>query len=177
MTYKNGARECLKFGMLSGLIMAAFLTFISQNPIFGVLVGFVWCVFYTFLMLIMIKLMEKNFSEVRAQMAKEKKIICDGSATVKGKGSWMFLSDAEILFCFHKSNHSNNKITISLIDIKSVATQKNKLIITLRTQTSVVAIVCRSKEWKRQIEEAIKRKIQKNDHIKIRPSIDILKKR
>lgn len=161
MTYKNEIKGYFVLGAMYGLPMGIFLGLINRSVVSGILVAIFGGLLFGFLMFLFNKPMEKKFSQMRAEMEKEKTIICDGTANILKNGGWMFLSETELLFCPHKMNVSSQEITIPLSDIQSVTVQKGRLFITTGAQTPIMAVVCRADAWKMHIETAIEKTTQK----------------
>lgn len=161
MTYKNEVKGYLLLAVIYGIPMGILLGLINKSILVGIFVGILGGLLFGFSMFLFNKPMEKKFAKMRAEMEKEKTVICDGAATILGNGGWIFLSETEMVFCPHKLNLSTKKISISLSDIESVKVQKGKLFITTNAETPIVAVVCRADEWKKHIEAAIEKTAQK----------------
>ena len=108
MVYKNEVKDyvliCLGgglvFGLLEGLIMSNMITGLISGAFFGV-------AFLVF-MVIFTNNLEKKSAQLRAEIAKVRKIICEGPANHKkganAIGGWLFLSEDAIEFYPHKMN-------------------------------------------------------------------------
>lgn len=161
MTYKNEIKGYFVLGAMYGLPMGIFLGLINRSVVSGILVAIFGGLLFGFLMFLFNKPMEKKFSKMRAELEKEKTIICDGTANIVKTVGWMFLTETELLFYPHKMNVSSQEITIPLSDIQSVTVQKGRLFITTGAQTPIMAVVCRADAWKMHIEAAIAKTVQK----------------
>lgn len=161
MTYKNEIKGYFVLGAMYGLPMGIFLGLVNQSIASGILVAIFGGLLFGFLMFLFNKPTEKKFAQMRAEMEKEKTIICDGTANILKNGGWMFLSETELLFCPHKMNVSSQEITIPLSDIQSVTVQKGRLFIATDVETPIMAVVCRPDAWKMHIEAAIAKTVQK----------------
>ena len=161
MTYKNETKGYFVLGAMYGLPMGIFLGLVNQSIASGILVAIFGGLLFGFLMFLFNRPAEKKFAQMRAEMEKEKTIICDGTANILKTPGWIFLSETELLFCPQKMNASNQKITIPLSDIKEVSVQKGRLFIATGAQTPIMAVVCRADSWKMHIEAAIAKTVQK----------------
>ena len=92
---------------------------------------------------------------MRAEISKERNVICDGGATVKGTGGWMFLTEYGIEFYPHKVNISYEELLIPLNRIKTVKTNKNKIVLETTENLTFIVLVSHSKEWEKQIQGAL----------------------
>ena len=101
------------------------------------------------------KIQEKKFDKKREEIAKERKIICDGGATIQGNGGWMFLTENGIEFYPHKINFSTKEIKIPMNMITGVKTHKNQIVLSTVDQSTVSIVVSHNKEWKQQIETTL----------------------
>ena len=161
MTYKNGIKEYLTVAAIYGSLMGIFLGLVNQSLIVGVFATVLCGFFFSFLIFLFSKPMEKKFFKMRTELEREQTVICDGAATIQGNGGWLFLLEDAILFCPHKINFSTKKMRILLSAIESVKAQKNQIVITTFKQTKITAVVCQNKEWQKQIETAIENLTQK----------------
>ena len=161
MTYKNETKGYFVLGAMYGLPMGIFLGLINRSVVSGILVAIFGGLLFGLLMFLFNRPAEKKFAQMRAEMEKEKTIICDGTANILKTPGWIFLSETELLFCPQKMNASNQKITIPLSDIKEVSVQKGRLFIATGAQTPIMAVVCRADSWKMHIESAIAKTVQK----------------
>lgn len=155
MIYRNGIKEyslmALLFGIPMGLLFGIRSLSLIVGVIFGVLSGFL----FAFLMFLFVKFQEKKFDKKREEIAKERKVICDGGATVQGTGGWMFFTEQGIEFYPHKINFSQENLMIPMNMIESVKTNKNQIIINTTENLTFAIVVSHNKEWKQQIESAL----------------------
>ena len=100
------------------------------------------------------KYQENKFDKKRTEIARERKIICDGGATINGNGGWMFFTENGIEFYPHKINISTKEIVIPMNTIESVKTNKNQILVHANGKT-IAIVVSHNKEWKKQIEGAL----------------------
>ncbi|MGM9637481.1 MAG: hypothetical protein ACI3YK_05805 [Eubacteriales bacterium] len=127
MVYKNGLKEYSLTTILFGVPMGILFGLSKLSFIVGVISGVFSGLLFTFLMFVFIKIQEKKFDKKRIEIAKERRIICDGGATINGNGGWMFLTEIGIEFYPHKINVSTEEIKIPTSMIEAVKTQKIKL--------------------------------------------------
>ena len=121
----------------------------------GVIAG-VFCGFlFTLFIFLFVKFQEKTFDKKRMEIAKERKIICDGGATVNGNGGWMFLTENGLEFYPHKINMSTEEIKIPMNKIEAVKTHKNQIVVNTADKSTVAIVVSHNKEWKKQIEAVL----------------------
>ena len=155
MTYKNGIKEysltALCFGVPMGILFGLRYLSFTVGAITGVLSGLL----FALAIFIFVKIQEKKFDKKRAEIAKERKIICDGGATINGNGGWMFFTENGIEFYPHKINFSTKEIKIPMNMIGAVKAQKNQLVVSVVNKSAVSIVVSHNKEWKKQIEKMI----------------------
>ena len=161
MTYKNGIKEYLLMIALYGVPMGILFGLSRSSLLVGVILGVLSGFLFTLLMFLFIKFQEKKFSKMRQELEKEKKIICDGGATINGNGGWMFLTENGIEFYPHKINISREEIKIPINMIDDVTTHRNQIIINTADKSTVAVVVSHNKEWKKQIEVTLVRHAQK----------------
>lgn len=154
MTYKNGVKEYVLTGLLFGIPMGILFGLMHLSLSLGIIAGFLCGFLFTFLIFLFVKYQEKIFDKKRTEIAKERKIICDGGATIDGNGGWLFFTENGIEFYPHKINISTKEIVIPTNTIESVTTNKNQILIGSNGQT-VAIVVSHNKEWKKQIESAL----------------------
>lgn len=161
MIYKNGIKEYLLCGMFYGGLMGIFFGFSTRIFLLGVIFGVLGGFLFSFFMFVFIKHQEKKSNKKRSEIAKERKIICDGAATIQGNGGWMFLTEEALEFYPHKINFSTKEVKIPINMIASVKTRRNQLVIYLADQLMFTIIVCHNKDWKYQIETTLPTSLQK----------------
>lgn len=154
MIYRNGIKEYGLMGVLFGIPMGAMFGLKYLSLLTGIISGILCGFLFAFLMFLFVKYQEKKFDKKREQIAKERKIICDGGATVNGNGGWMFFTEQGLEFYPHKINLSTKEIMIPMQSIASVKTYKNQILVSTNGQV-VGIVVSHNKEWKKQIDGAI----------------------
>ncbi len=155
MTYKNGIKEYTLTAVLFGVPMGILLGISNLSLLIGVITGILGGLLFTLLMFLFVKFQEKKFAQKRIEIAKQRKIICDGGATIQGNGGWMFLTEWGIEFYPHKINFSRKEITIPTSMIKTAKAHKNKIIIDTVNNQTIAIIVSHKKEWEKQINAAL----------------------
>ena len=110
MTYKNGIKEYALTGVMFGVPMGILFGLMHLSLLLGVITGFLCGFLFAFLIFLFVKYQEKKFDKKRTEIAKERKIICDGGATINGNGGWMFFTENGIEFYPHKINISTKEI-------------------------------------------------------------------
>ena len=154
MTYKNGIKEYALAGVMFGVPMGFLFGFMHRSLLFGIIAGFFCGFLFTLLIFLFMKYQEKKFDKKRTEIARERKIICDGVATINGNGGWMFFTENGIEFYPHKINISTKEIVIPMNTIESVKTNKNQILVQANGKT-IAILVSHNNEWKKQIEDAL----------------------
>ena len=154
MTYKNGFKEYALAGLIFGIPMGLLFGLRYQNLLVGLISGALCGVLFALLIFLFVKFQEKKFDKKREEIASERKIICDGGATLNGNGGWLFFTESGIEFYPHKFNFSTKELLIPASSIESVKTSGNQLVICSGGK-EIQIIVSHNKEWKRQIEDAL----------------------
>lgn len=154
MTYKNGIKEYVMTGVLFGAPMGLLFGLMYFDLMLGIISGVFCGILFAFLIFLFVKFQEKQFAKKRIEIAKERKIICDGGATLDGNGGWMFFTDMGIEFYPHKINFSTKEVIIPASAIEEVKATKNRLVVGVGGK-NVAIIVSHNKEWKKQIESAL----------------------
>ena len=155
MTYKNGIKEYALTGVMFGVPMGILFGLMQLSLLLGVITGFLCGFLFAFLIFLFVKYQEKKFDKKRTEIAKERKIICDGGATINGNGGWMFFTEDGIEFYPHKINISTKEIIIPTSMIEAVNTHKNQIVVRTSNNSIVAIVVSHNKEWKKQIEATI----------------------
>ena len=154
MTYKNGVKEYVLTGVLFGVPMGLLFGLIYFDWLLGVISGVFGGVLYALLIFIFLKHQEKKYNKKRLELAQERRIICDGAATVSGNGGWMFLTEYGLEFYPHKLNLSTQEVLIPISTIQSVSINKNQIVINANGIVFPIHVT-HNKEWKKQIEAAL----------------------
>ena len=155
MTYKNGIKEYTMTTLLFGVPMGFLFGLKHQSALLGVISGILCGCLFTLLTFLFVKRQEKKYDKKRIEIAKERKVICDGGATVQGNGGWMFFTDYGLEFYPHKINLSKDDLIIPINTIKSVETNKNQLIVDTTENLKFAIVVSHNKEWLKQIKQYI----------------------
>lgn len=155
MVYKNGLKEYLMTTLLFGGAMGLFIGISSLSLIVGIVMGIFSGCLFSLLIFLFCKFQEKKYDKMREKISQERKIICDGGATVKGTGGWMFFTESGLEFYPHKMNLSQEKLNIPTNTIKSVKTNKNQIIVYTTENLTFAIVVSHNKEWKKQIEDRL----------------------
>ena len=154
MTYKNGIKEYALTGVMFGVPMGILFGLMHLSLLLGVITGFLCGCLFALLIFLFVKYQKKKFDKKRAEITKERKIFCDGSATINGNGGWLFFTEKGLEFYPHKINISTKEIVIPINTIKTVNTYRNQIIINAG-ENPVVILVSHNKGWKKQIENAL----------------------
>ena len=155
MIYKNGLKEytfsTLGFGTPMGLLYGV----IYRSALIGVFSGIFCGLLFTVLIFLFVKAHEKKYSKMRFEISKERTVICDGGATVKGNGGWMFFTEQGLEFYPHKVNLSQEKMFIPTSTIASIKAEKNKLIVNTTENLKFAIVVSHNKDWVKQNQKYI----------------------
>lgn len=155
MIYRNGIKEYSLIALLFGIPMGLLFGLLNLNLIVGIISGVLSGFLFTFLMFLFVKFQEKKFDKKRLEIAKERKIMCDGGATIQGTGGWTFFTEKGIEFYPHKINFSQEELIIPTNMIELVGTNKNQIIINTTENLTFEIVVSHNKEWKKQIEDVL----------------------
>ena len=156
MIYKNGIKEYTMTSLLFGCPMGFLFGIMHQNALLGVISGVSCGCLFTLFVFLFIKIQEKKYDKKRFEIAKERKVICDGGATFQGNGGWMFFTEYGLEFYPHKLNNSKKDLMIPINAIKSVKTNKNQLVVDTMENSTISFVVSHNKEWVEQIKRYIK---------------------
>ena len=156
MTYKNGTKQYVLMGVYYGAIMGLCFGLIAQSVLVGVISGLCCGALFAFLMWLFIKPLEKKFDKKRTEIASQRRIICDGAATVQGIGGWLFFTERGLEFYPHKINFSKNEMFVPLNTIAEVKAKKNQIVVFNDKKQSALIVVINGNAWKAQIDAAIK---------------------
>ena len=156
MTYKNGIREYLLLAVCYGVPMGIIFGLWQKSVLVGIISGAMCGILYGVIMFLFVKSQEKKFDKMREQIASERKIICDGGATLHGNGGWLFLTEFGLEFYPHKINFSRQEMRISLKSINAASVLGKSILISVKESTNAITIiVTHNKEWQKQITDAI----------------------
>ena len=156
MTYKNGIREYLLLAVCYGVPMGIIFGLWQKSVLVGIISGAMCGILYGVIMFLFVKSQEKKFDKMREQIASERKIICDGGATLHGNGCWLFLTEYGLEFYPHKVNFSRQEMRISLKSINAASVLGKSILISVKESTNAITIiVTHNKEWQKQITDAV----------------------
>lgn len=156
MTYKNGIREYLLLAVCYGVPMGIIFGLWQKSVLVGIISGAMCGILYGVIMFLFVKSQEKKFDKMREQIASERKIICDGGATLHGNGGWLFLTEFGLEFYPHKVNFSRQEMRISLKSINAASVLGKSILISVKESTNAITIiVTHNKEWQKQITDAV----------------------
>lgn len=156
MTYKNGTREYLLLAVCYGVPMGIIFGLWQKSVLVGIISGAMCGILYGVIMFLFVKSQEKKFDKMREQIASERKIICDGGATLHGNGGWLFLTEFGLEFYPHKINFSRQEMRISLKSINAASVLGKSILISVKESTNAITIiVTHNKEWQKQITDAV----------------------
>ena len=156
MTYKNGIREYLLLAVCYGVPMGIIFGLWQKSVLVGIISGAMCGILYGVIMFLFVKIQEKKFDKMREQIASERKIICDGGATLHGNGGWLFLTEYGLEFYPHKVNFSRQEMRISLKSINAASVLGKSILISVKESTNAITIiVTHNREWQKQITDAV----------------------
>lgn len=157
MTYKNGIREYLLLAVCYGVPMGIIFGLWQKSVLVGIISGAMCGILYGVIMFLFVKSQEKKFDKMREQIASERKIICDGGATLHGNGGWLFLTEYGLEFYPHKVNLSRQEMRIPISNLESVRINgRNQILLATKDYVNAIAVVVtHNKEWQKQITDAI----------------------
>jgi len=155
MVYKNGIKEYSLTTVLFGVPMGIVYGILTASFLVGLVSGILSGSLFSLLLFLFVKLQEKKFSKKRIEIARERKIVCDGAATINGNGGWMFLTEKGIEFYPHKINFSTKEIILPINMIAGANTHRNQIVIRIIDNSTIAVLVSHNKEWKKQIEATI----------------------
>jgi hypothetical protein len=128
----------------------------QKSVLVGIISGAMCGILYGVIMFLFVKSQEKKFDKMREQIASERKIICDGGATLHGNGGWLFLTEFGLEFYPHKVNFSRQEMRISLKSINAASVLGKSILISVKEYTNAITIiVTHNKEWQKQITDAV----------------------
>ncbi len=158
MIYRNGLKEYLTMGIAFGVPFGIIYGLMYLDVVLGIIVCVVGGGLFSLLMFLFVKAIEKKFDKKRVEIAGQRRIICDGGATIKGNGGWMFLTETGLEFYPHKINLSTENLFVPLSTIASVETVGNRLIVGVFEGYVFDIVVSKNGEWKKQIEGVLRDK-------------------
>ncbi len=151
MIYKNGFKEYFFMGTIFGLCMGAFFFFTRIVNLAGFFVVAVSSgTLFAFIMYLFAKRVEIKSKYLHNEIAKVRRIICEGVATIKGVGGWLFVTEDAIEFYPHKINLGGESIAVLIDDIVAVNNGFNNIEIATKESTYKF-IVNKPTGWKNLI--------------------------
>ena len=154
MVYRNGWREFFITAVSFGLPMSLFFI-IRYGFALGLAGGITAGILFGGIMTLLTRGTEKKFRHMRAEIAADRRIICDGAATWQGLGGWMFLTEAGLEFYPHKFNHGKQNFAIPTEELASVRVKRNIVTVTLTSGGEVPVVVSHAKAWGTMIRSVI----------------------
>ena len=154
MIYRNGWREFFILAVSFGAPMSVFFI-IQYGFVAGAIGGVSAGLLFGGAMTLFTRGTEKKFAKMRAEIAADRRIICDGGATWQGIGGWMFFTAGGLEFYPHKLNHGSQNFAIPTEELVSVTVKRNMVSVTLRNGGEVAVVVSHAKEWQAQIQAVI----------------------
>ena len=154
MVYRNGWREFFITALSFGLPMSLFFI-IRYGFALGLAGGVAAGVLFGGVMSLLTRSIEKKFTKTRAEIATDRRIICEGGATWQGLGGWMFLTEAGLEFYPHKLNHGGQDFAIPVDELVSVTVKRNMVAVILANGLEIPVVVSHAKEWAEQIRAVI----------------------
>lgn len=169
MIIKAGKKDFTKMGCLFGLGMtlcSILLDVIRRRQISIYTIVIIYCVggvvfgaVCAFAMSLGFKFIEKKTVNLRNEISKERKIICEGPVTNKtdkrvGVGGWLFLSDAAVEFYPTNAGGKVESSAILLDDIVKTET-KNNLLIIKSSSKKFTFKVYNSRLWEKMIKKEL----------------------
>ncbi len=155
MIYKNGFKEYSLSALLFGIPMGLIMGVSKLSVLVGIITGIFSGLLFAFLIFLFVKIQEKKFDKKREEIKKERRVICDGGATLSGNGGWLFLTERGLEFYPHKLNFSTKNVMLPINAIKDVKTRKNLLVVSTADTPSLEIVVSHVREWKKQIDETL----------------------
>ena len=154
MVYRNGWKEFFITAIGFGAPMSLFFI-IQYGFALGLFGGVLAGILFGGAMTLVTRGTEKKFAKMRAEIAADRRVICDGGATWQGLGGWMFLTEAGLEFYPHKFNHGKQNFAIPTEELVSVTVKRNIVSVALQNGGEVAVVVSHAKEWEAQIQAVI----------------------
>lgn len=139
MINKNGIKQYAIIWCLSGLLIGPLIGLIygltsynlKTGIIAGIAAGVSFGVLFTLAIALFSKYLEKKSERKRAEISKDRTIICEGPANhiigLNAIGGWLFLTEKSIEFYPHKVNIGGRNINIPSNDVIDATTIINRL--------------------------------------------------
>lgn len=167
MVYRNGFKEYAIMAVAFGVPMGIVYGLLMLDVMWGVGTGIAAGLLFSLLMLLFVKAQEKMYNKKRQEIAKERRIICDGGATVNGNGGWMFFTDVGLEFYPHKVNLSTEAFVIKAEQITTVAAVANQIVVITENREQYNIVVSKSTQWARSINAELDGRHNENDENKL----------
>ena len=156
-SFKDYIVAALEIGIISGLLFGIVFALLYNDPFFGlragVFGGFFFGITYTSAMWLLSLILELKYSKLRNKIDEQRLIVCNGGASNKGNGGWLFFTENGIEFYPHKINFSSKKIIIPIKLIQNVDNVGNVLIVYITNDIYYEFVVFQSNKWRKNIEE------------------------
>ena len=154
MVYKNGFKEYLGTFVYCTVVYGVLMGLFNNNMTSGIISGVVFGAIFTLFLAFFAKSTEKKSAKIRAEIAEDRDIICEGPATYQkgaAAGGWLFLSDCALEFFPHKMNIGGTSVLINLGNITKVATGFNRIKIYTEGGNVYSFTVNKAKLWMKAI--------------------------
>lgn len=154
MVFRNGWKEFLILTVSFGIPMGVFFV-LRYGLTAGLIAGVAAGLLFGGIMTLFTRGTEKKFAKLRAEISADRAVICDGGATWRGLGGWMFLTEAGLEFHPHKFNHGSESFAIPTEELVCVRVKRNIVTVALTNGSEVSVVVSHAKEWEEQIRAVI----------------------
>ena len=147
MIFKNGFKDYALIGGIFGLSMGIYFAITYESIITGIITGALCGVLFGFCMMLFVRSQEKKFDIKRKEISRERRIFCDGGATLNGNGGWLFFTTQGLEFYPHKLNFSSKEVFIPFQAIKIKSSSLNNIVIENGDGNAYIFRVSHRKEW------------------------------
>lgn len=147
MIFKNGFKEYALSGGIFGVFMGIYFGIIYRSIITGVITGALCGVLFGLFIFLFCRHQEKKFDIKRDEISKERKIFCDGGATLNGVGGWLFFTTQGLEFYPHKINFTQKVVIIPFCEVKLLSSATNCITIKNSNNDVFIYRVSHRKEW------------------------------
>lgn len=154
MIYRNGWREFFIMFFGFGAPMSVYFV-LQYGWIAGLAGGLAAGLMFAGIMMLVTRITEGKFKKMRAEIAAERTVICEGGATWQGIGGWMFFTESGLEFYPHRFNHARKEFAIPLSELAEVRLRRNLLVIVLKDGNGLEVVVSKNKAWKEQIDAVL----------------------
>lgn len=154
MTYKNELKEYVISAIIFGGCMGLFTVIAGGNVAALLTTTIVSGTAFSVLIYLFSQNIEKKFATLRADIEQSRTVYCDGSANLGKTGGWLIMTELGLEFYSHSINFEKTDTLIPFDMIIRTEVKLNKL--TVHTQNgSPVFVVCKAKEWEKEIQKRI----------------------